>query len=227
MSSNNPTLRTAIQHPSVFNLAAVTLILLMGGLGIAYLLDAYGKPVPLLGVSLFEGPFVSINLKGTQLDIPQAWQNPATSNHEEDVPFIDLQLVMKFQPEASLTQVKIHLLPIGNSMPSATVLDSVYALRFSQQQLSEYAGLIGKPLKPEEGFKNETVWYDPISTNPFVAKCMDLGMLIPAENCLRTVQISPRFTATYQFSSDQLPFWRDFDAVMIQNLGKIFQTTTN
>ncbi len=227
MSSNSSTIRNTAQHPSMFNLAALALILLMGGLGIAYLLDAYAKPAPLPSVSVFEGPFVGKSLAGAPLNIPAEWQNPTTRTNTQQVSFLDLQLRMKFQADAPLTHLKIRLSPIENSEPSSTVLDSVYTLRFTQKQLSEFGGLIGKPLKPEEGFENETVWYDPISTTPFVAKCIDLGMLISTANCLRTVQISPRLAATYQFSSDQLPYWREFDAMMIQIFDKILQPITN
>lgn len=227
MPSNSPAIRNGVQHPSMFNLAALALILLMGGLGIAYLLDAYGKPATLSGISVFEGPFVSKSLAGAQINIPAGWQNPTTRTNNQQVSFLDLQLRVRIQSGAPLTHLKIHLSPIGDSEPSSTVLDSVYTLRFTQNQLSEFGGLIGKPLKPEEGFENETVWYDPISATPFVAKCIDLGMLISTTNCLRTVQISPRLAATYQFSSDHLPYWREFDEAMTPIFDKMFETATN
>lgn len=197
-----------------FNLAATALILLMSGLGVAYWLDASIKPEEEPEVSTYSAPFVEKNLAGTKLRIPQSWLHSATQSGRENLDFVNLKLLVNFAENDELSEVNLHLTPPNTNQPSATLLDSVYALRFTQNQLSGPKGLIGKPLRAEQGFQNETVWYDPVATNPFAAKCLDLGASNTAPNCLRTVQLSPFVSVTYQFNVSQLAHWRKFDEVM-------------
>lgn len=201
-------------HPPMFNLAAIALILIMLGLGIAYWLNAYARPQPQQTTSTFASPTVSKILAETELQIPQNWQNPQTRLNDKIIQFLDLKLFVRFTPGAELTPINLHLAPSRNGEPSSHMLDTVYSLRFTPRQAAGPMGLIGKPLKAEEGFENETVWYDPLSANPFVAKCISLGTEKPTATCLRTVQISPKMLVTYQFSADQLQYWREFDGVM-------------
>ena len=68
------------------------------------------------------------------------------------------------------------------------LLDGVYLHQFEDKQLTGPPGLVGKPLTASEGFAGETVWYDALSADPFVAKC--LAPVAPGEptQCLRTVR---------------------------------------
>ncbi len=200
-----------------FNLAATALILLMAGLGIAYWLIANAKQETKLTPSTYAPPFVQKTLAGTRIQVPEAWLNRETQSGRQDVEFLDLKLMVQFEPGAQPSELSLHLAPPGTSQPSAILLDSVYALRFTSKQLTPPPGppgLIGKPLRAEQGFQNETVWYDPISPRPFAAKCLDLGTSNNAANCLRTVQFSPRIMVTYQFNENELVHWRKFDETM-------------
>ncbi len=197
-----------------FNLAALALILVMGGLGVAYWLVASIKPQSELSASTYSAPFTQKNLKGTKLQIPTAWLNRATQSGRENIEFVDLKLLVRFEPDVDLNEINLHITPSSANQPSSVLLDSVYALRFTQKQLTGYSGLIGKPLRAEQGFQNETVWYDPVGANPFAAKCLDLGASGTAANCLRTVQISPHISVTYQFNITLLAHWQKFDDVM-------------
>ena len=208
-------------HPSFFNLAALALILSVVGLGVAYWLDANGKPSPPPAPSVFGAPFLEKTLAGTQLKIPTAWQNPATHINDKTLDFLDLILQVVFSENSDLQTINVHLTPSDQSQPSAQLLNSVYMLRFSQSQLNTISGLIGKPLRQEEGFQNETVWYDPIGSNPFVAKCIVLDANNTAPNCLRTVQLTPEISATYQFNESNLIHWRNFDIKLNDFISKI------
>ncbi len=108
--------------------------------------------------------------------------------------------------------VKLRLLALSKAQPSSYLLNTVYMRQFSPLQKNDVSGLVGKPLKPEEGFENETVWYDPLSPNPFVAKCLG-GNINPAKaSCLRTVQLTSRLAVIYSFDADLLVNWKNFDA---------------
>ena len=97
----------------------------------------------------------------------------------------------------------------------------MYLHQFQPVELSGPPGLIVKPLFGTEGYADETVWYDALSANPFVAKCM-----LPADGrgpprCLRTVVLSNAVAAIYQFDADILPAWKQFDPEMKKWLDQI------
>ena len=207
-------------YPSLFNLAALALVLLLAGIGLAYWLNSAKSLSSLPLKSVFSEPFVSKALGSTELKIPQQWfSDPENINLDAD--FVDLKLIVQFTTEAKPTPIRLHLAISQNTRPSSRLLDSVYALRFKSDEIRGVRGLVGKPLKPEDGFENETVWYDPISTDPFVAKCLDLGADSAPPLCIRTVQISPSLILTYQFYADQLVHWQKFDTIMEPFLAQI------
>ena len=82
-------------------------------------------------------------------------------------------------------------------------------------------GLIGKPLKSAEGFEGETVWYDPLSVDPFVAKCAPPVAEGTQARCLRSVYLGPGLAAVYAFGADVLENWKRFDPELHQQLAKI------
>ncbi len=209
-------------YPTFFNLAALTLVLILGGLGLAYWLNSAQSVQKETAQSTFVAPFVSKVLASTKLEIPQDWLAEAQDSSLE-VDFIDLRLNVKYLPDTKPTPIGLHLAALEHTLPSARLLDSVYTLRFLAEEIRGVRGLIGKPLKPDGGFENETVWYDPISSNPFVAKCIDLGEDDAQHLCIRSVQLSPAIVLTYQFTADQLVHWRDFDAVMEPFLTQILK----
>ena len=89
------------------------------------------------------------------------------------------------------------------------------------QQLSGPVGLVGKPLKASEGYENETVWYDPLASSPFVAKCEAPIVAGAAGHCLRTVYLGPGIAAIYGFADDVLGNWKKFDAELHPRLTEI------
>ena len=89
-------------------------------------------------------------------------------------------------------------------------------------ELSGPPGLVGKPLYSSEGYEDDTVWYDPLSGTPFVAKCAapPVGDNSPA-NCLRIVALPGGIAAVYDFGADALYSWRNFDGLMQDVLTRI------
>ena len=65
------------------------------------------------------------------------------------------------------------LLPRSRARPSSALLDGVYLHQFGDETLDGVPGLVGKPLLDSDGFSGESVWYDALSPDPFVAKCLE------------------------------------------------------
>ena len=105
--------------------------------------------------------------------------------------------------------------------PSASLLDGVYLHQFQQAQLTGPVGLIGKPLQAGDGYEGETVWYDPLTSSPFVAKCQAPIVEDAPGKCLRSVYLGPGIAAVYAFDQDVLTNWRKFDAELHPLLDKI------
>lgn len=126
---------------------------------------------------------------------------------------IDLTLALPLEGEGRLSEVAITIMPRGRIRTSSTLLDSVYLHQFAPEQLSGVPGLVGKPLQGDPGTANETVWYDPLSANPFVAKCTPPVSGSPlTRTCLRVMALSDRNTAVVSFDPAVLANWRNFDA---------------
>ncbi len=207
--------------PSAFNLAALALFMMLAGLGAAYLIQAASGPEKLRAPSVFTQPLVQKDIAGTLLNVPSDWLFAPTQSEAQEVEFLDLRLFVPLLPQTPPAKVGLRLAAPHLTRPSAGLLDSVYALHFSPAQLSGPPGLIGKPLRKEDGFDNETVWYDPVSPAPFVAKCIDLAPSDDTPDCIRTVLLPSGLSVTYQFNSGLLDSWRTFDQTLAPYLEQI------
>ncbi len=86
--------------------------------------------------------------------------------------------------------------------------------QFDGETIEDVPGLIGKPLDDSNGYQGETVWYDALSPNPFVAKCVAPVAETSGTKCVRTVYLPSGIAATYTFDAAALQSWRQFDAEM-------------
>lgn len=128
---------------------------------------------------------------------------------------LDMTLALPLGGGGALTMVDVTIMPRGRIRTSANLLDSVYLHQFANSQLQGPPGLVGKPLAGDAGTSGETVWYDPLSATPFVAKCaVPIAMGSEQKNCIRTVQLSDRNTTVFAFEPSVLYNWRAFDATV-------------
>jgi hypothetical protein len=202
----------AASHSIGFNLAVIAVGVAIAGLGLAYGIDAIGRsahaPAPLPGS-------VSQMLGSTQLNVPTAWfasaEVPPGGGFAKQ---IDLSLNLPLGPDSALRQVDVTLTQRSRVRPSATLLDGVYLHQFMAQQLTGPVGLVGKPLSAADGYAGETVWYDPLASSPFVAKCDAPVAADQPGQCLRSVYLGSGIAAIYSFPDDVLGNWRRFDAEM-------------
>ncbi|VAW21626.1 hypothetical protein MNBD_ALPHA11-743 [hydrothermal vent metagenome] len=204
-----------------FNLAALALILLMAGLGIAYWLNGFASTRTQITSSVYAAPIVTKTLANTNMQIPQIWLNILTQSTQKDVQAVDLTLKISVADQEQSIPINLRISEASQAEPSAYLLDSVYVLRFSKTQIGGFKGLVGKPLKAQDGYESETVWYEPISDNPFVAKCIDFEGSKSALNCLRTIRLNSQLSATYQFAQSELEYWRQLDGAIIPLMRQI------
>ena len=203
-----------------FNLAAIAILLGLLGVGAAYLLDAAGRGARTQPHRLDAETSLTRTLGGTDLEIPRSWFRYEEQRTEGFAKEIDLRLDVPLVEGRPLA-IDVTLLPRSRVRPSATLLDGVYLHQFLDEQLSGPPGLVGKPLRPTEGYAYETVWYDPLSADPFVAKCSAAVSEGSAGRCLRTVYLGPGIAAIYAFPEAALANWRGFDPMLGDRLKQI------
>ena len=206
-----------------FNLAAIAAILILCGVGLAYVIDGLSRANDTRLAIRPDGPPVSKSIAGTTLDIPANWFRYDDQKTGAFAGRIDLQIIAPLGRRGSLTPIDITLTPKSRVRTSAQLLDNVYLHLFRDTQKDGPIGLIGKPLRNTQGYDNETVWYDPLSIDPFVAKCQ--APIAPGQptECLRTIALDDNVAATYVFAAPVLENWRDFDKVVMARLGRIIE----
>lgn len=220
----NTAFHTAPYSPSntlsVYNLGVIALLAALAGLALAYGIEAISKQPRIAPASQFEAPFIHKNIAGKSLTIPEDWfSNPdqVTAGFADQV---ELALAVDFGG-ASPRHISLLMTPHSRAQSSAYLLDKVYLHQFLANQLSGPPGLIGKPLRALDGFQNETVWYDPLSPQPFVAKCQVAPVNGSPAMCMRTVRITDGLSVTYSFADVLLNAWPRFDESLRHYLEQI------
>jgi hypothetical protein len=202
-----------------FNLAGIAVLVLLLAVAVAYVVDILGKNSRTPPPDLADRSTVAIAVGGKELTIPASWFRYGEQLRGGFVNEIDLHVALGAAGGA--IPVDVTLLPRSRVRPSNILLDGVYLHQFGDDTLSGVPGLVGKPLHDGDGFSGENVWYDALSSNPFVAKCMaPVGEGEPSR-CLRTVFLPSGIAAVYAFDSTALQSWRQFDGEMQKWLGQI------
>lgn len=205
-------------HSLGFNLALVAIVVAALGLGLAYGIDALSRQQ---SAKRPEGPDLVRNMGGLELRIPTGWFRYQEAQVSGFVSKVELILPAALGENGANVPIDVTLVPPSKARPSAGLLDGVYLHQFLPDELSGPRGLIGKPLKGTDGFAGETVWYDALSPDPFVAKCSEPISGSAASRCLRTVILAPGLAAIYTFDSSLLMHWQDFDAAVKPGLVRI------
>ncbi len=200
-----------------FNLAGIAVLVLLLAVGAAYVIDILGKNNRTAPPDRADTSMVAIAVAGKELTIPSSWFRYGDQLRGGFVNEIDLHVLLG----ESAIPVDVTLLPRSRARPSSTLLDGVYLHQFGDDTLSGVAGLVGKPLHDGDGFTGESVWYDALSANPFVAKCLAPVAEHEPAQCLRTVFLPSGIAAVYAFDATALQSWRQFDPEMQKWLGQI------
>lgn len=205
--------------PSVwYNMATILLILMLAGIGGAYLIDGLHRTERIAE----EHPTTLLRtLGGQSLEIPRTWFRYDEQDQDGFAKQVDLRLNLPLGAEGAATPIDVTLMARSRVRPSASLLDGVYLHQFAPEQIQGVPGLVGKPMRAGDGYDGEVVWYDPVSPNPFVAKCSPAIAGDTRETCLRMVYLGPGMAAVYSFDKQVLPNWRNFDAVLEARLSQI------
>jgi hypothetical protein len=190
------------------------LVLVLGGLALAYAIEAARHQRREPAHRADTTTVLTRTLSGRELTIPRSWFRYPEQAADGIARQIDLHLALPLGPGGTPRKVDVTLLPRSAVRSSARLLDNVYLHLFEAAQLEGPPGLVGKPLTGKGGYEGEIVWYDPLSSDPFVAKCSTLPTTGTQPSCLRTVHLAPGIAAIYTFGADLLANWRDFDAAM-------------
>lgn len=219
--SKNPKDLTFNIKDLTFNLFAIALVLIFLGIAVAYYIDSLKqsevKPPSLNDNEILIAKIIS----GQKLLIPATWFKYNEERQTEFVDSIELVFILPLVENKPNIEIQVTLAPKRLNIPSAQLLDDVYLHQFSSNEINAPKGLIGKPLKTMVGNIEENVFYDPFSSNPFVAKCMDKIVRETSRRCIRTVQISVQLSATYSFKYETLLGWKNFDIEAQKWLSKI------
>lgn len=197
-------------HSVAFNLAAIATFVALGGLAVAYGLDTLGRAHRSQAAAQLEAMTVR-TVAGRELAVPRQllrYDDAAVTTGFSDE--LDLRLKLPLGPDGALRALDLTLIPRSKARPSAALLDGVYLHQFTDQEVAGPPGLVGKPLLGSDGYKGETVWYDPLSPDPFVAKCQSPVTEGQSGRCLRTV-FYDTVAGVYAFDADLLASWREFD----------------
>lgn len=163
---------------------------------------------------------VEFSISATKMQVPSAWISSEFSNNQPVVNL--LQLNIPIEIENFSFEVKTTLLPAARAAPSAYLLDSLYIHNFAPGPSEQQYGLVVKKLRNEAGFEDEKVWYDALSANPFVAKCLtEKTTDKSAKNCITTILVNKRVSALIQFEESLLPYWRPFMVALERRLASL------
>lgn len=220
MSAEAPARRPE-QNSIGFNLAAIAAVLALAGLGLAYLIAGASEEARHPAPRLDDGITLVRSVGGVELAIPQSWFRYEEQQGEAFAKLVELRLELPLGAEGAMVPVDVTLLPRSRARPSAALLDGVYLHQFEPEQLAGPPGLVGKPLRAGGGYDNETVWYDALAADPFVAKCSPPVTETAEGQCLRTVYLRPGMAAVYGFPVSALAGWRGFDAALAPRLKQI------
>ncbi|WDR05495.1 hypothetical protein PSQ90_14605 [Devosia rhodophyticola] len=220
-TSTAPTHRPGPGASVSYNLSGIAVLVLLCAVGAAYLLEAVIRADKPVLPRQDDAQTVSLTLSGKDLTIPKSWFRLEGPVRAEFSSQIDLRIALNSSQSNSPMRVDVTLVPRSRVRPSSALLDGVYLHQFENGTASGVPGLVGKPLKASGGYSDETVWYDPLSPAPFVAKCQSPLVGSQQGQCLRSVYLPSGIAAIYRFDTSLLTSWRDFDDQMNQWLERI------
>jgi hypothetical protein len=209
-----------LSHSIGYNLASIAVFVFLAAVGAAYLIDRLNKGAIPPPPSLADTDALTQTIAGRDLAIPRNWFRFGEQIRAGFTDQIDLRIAFPLAGGTS-SLVDVTLVPRSRARTSAALLDSVYIRQFAEGTLSSTTGLVGKKLQGSAAVEGETVWYDAISLQPFVAKCMAPITENGASQCVRTVHLPSGIAAVYSFDATILSSWRQFDAELEKWLSPI------
>lgn len=208
-------------HSLGYNLAGIAVIVLLLAVAAAYLVDELGRSTRVPTPAIDDADPITQTISGRELSIPTTWFRYGEQIRNGFTDQIDLRLMFTPADGSAAIPVDVTLLPRSRARTSSNLLDGVYLHQFADETLDGVPGLVGKPMLASNGYSGESVWYDAISPNPFVAKCLEAVAAGGTPQCVRTVYLPSGIAAIYAFNATALQSWREFDGEMERWLSPI------
>lgn len=208
------TAKTAAHRDVLTNLVMLALIVVLVALGAAYGIDALSRASASSAADDRPELRVPVNVAGVALEVPET---AIRSGHQPGSAFadrLDLRITLSLAEDTAIP-LDLTLVPKARARASAALLDSVYLSHFTAEEKRGVPGLIGKPLKGGDGYDGETVWYDPISIDPFTAKCAPPIAEGYDGDCMQVLVLDSGLSAILGFPEAALKHWRLFDAPLL------------
>jgi len=115
-------------------------------------------------------------------------------------------------PDAPLVFVTITAR--ATELDATARLASVYARFFEGSPIPGPAGLVGRSLAPDSGYRGEVIFFTPNGQAPFVTRCIaEATAEIPA-TCLRDVNVGTGLSMLYRFNKARLGDWQAMDGAL-------------
>ena len=205
------TAKTAAQRDVLANLVMLALIVVLVALGAAYGIDALSRASNSASTDAASDLRVPVNVAGVALNVPEAALRTGQQTGSAFADRLDLRIPLTLAEDTTLP-FDLTLMPKARARASAALLDSVYLQHFTGAEKRGVPGLIGKPLTGGDGYDGETVWYDPISADPFTAKCAPPIAEGDDGTCMQVLVLDSGLSAILGFPESALQHWRAFDA---------------
>jgi hypothetical protein len=113
-------------------------------------------------------------------------------------------------PTAPLIFVSIA--PRNSLLDSDDRLDAVYSRFFTGAAVAGPAGLVGRRLSDESGYRGEIVFFTPSGSLAFTARCLAAASPDLPATCLRDIKVGHTLSMLYRFNQAYLEDWRALDA---------------
>jgi hypothetical protein len=202
-----------------YNIGFLLVIAACAGLALAYWLNTTTR-TRLAPAIAQDAADLEITISGQKLSVPPSWVRVSAQRQSGFADELDLRLPLGFEDGSKLA-LRATIVSPGKARTSAFMLDSVFLHQFEPRQLGGYPGLIGKPLKASSGYQGETVWYDALAFNPFVAKCVEPVSPDGVPSCQRVIALQDGGLLAMNFSQTWLSHWREFDQALAKALDRI------
>jgi hypothetical protein len=218
--------RAIVRPGAVIAIVALALIALV--IGINTLIENYRDRVALKGDDGKPSP-IALTVRGEALTIPANMIRFRSERRGGAVEEIDLALhwpslqgfsegfADAFEDTSPDAPILFATITARATEVDATArLASVYARFFEGPAIQGPAGLVGRALLPDSGYRGEVVYFTPKVRTPFVARCIgEATAEIPA-TCLRDVNVGTGLSILYRFNKARLGDWQAMDGALLR-----------
>lgn len=211
------------RKPAIVAIAALAAIA-AAGFVLDRLLGDYHDGITRAGLTSDARP-LTIVVAGTRLTIPANLVRFRASRHDGPADRIDMLLLWpeldgfsearadafkSDSPTAPLIFATIG--PQTSGLDTDERLSAVYSRFFTGNAVAGPAGLAGRRLSDDSGYRGEIVYFSPEGAAPFAARCLGEATAEMPATCMREVALGKGLALLYRFNLALLQNWQDMDA---------------